>query len=190
MKQPLNFRQPMICNPRLGRSPVFECAAALRLACLLGGLAAGPAVAEEVFCAIASSSLNFGSVSTSAGRYFDSYGPVKLDCANLSQEPQNAQVHLRMKPGPLSPPAASQAAAGPGLSFAEGAAEPQALASLSLKPQEKLRLELTFPAQLRLGPQTRAGVLEFQCDVDVTLEPAPEDPKHVTTQFPLYVCIY
>ena len=49
----------------------------------------------------------------------------------------------------------------------------QALAPLSLKPQEKLRLELTFPAQLRLGPQTRAGVLEFQCDFDVTLEPAP-----------------
>jgi hypothetical protein len=57
--------------------------------------------------------------------------------------------------------------------LAADAAEPQALAPLSLKPQEKLRLELTFPAQLRLGPQTRASVLEFQCDFDVTLEPAP-----------------
>ena len=163
----------MTCNPRLGLSPVFECAAALRLACLLGGLAAGPAVAGEVFCAIASSSLNFGSVSTSAGRYFDSYGQVKLDCENLSHEPQNAQVHLRMKPGPLCPIAEYQAADGPGLVFAEGAAEPQALAPLSLKPREKLRLDLTFPAQLRLGPQTSAGAFEFQCDFDVTYTATP-----------------
>ena len=133
----------------------------------------GPAAAGEVFCAIASSSLNFGSVSASAGRYFDSYGLVKLDCENLSQQQQNAQVQLRITPGPLCPIAEYQTADGAGLVLAADAAEPQALAPLSLKPQEKLRLELTFPAQLRLGPQTRAGVLEFQCDFDVTLEPAP-----------------
>ncbi|HBK10279.1 hypothetical protein [uncultured Planktomarina sp.] len=117
--------------------------------------------------------MNFGSVSASAGRYFDSYGLVKLDCENLSQQQQNAQVQLRITPGPLCPIAEYQTADGAGLVLAADAAEPQALAPLSLKPQEKLRLELTFPAQLRLGPQTRAGVLEFQCDFDVTLEPAP-----------------
>ena len=173
MKQPLNFHQAMTCNPRSARSPASNAAAALRLACILLVLTGGPAAAGEVFCAIASSSLNFGSVSTSAGRYFDSYGLVKLDCENLSQQQQNAQVQLRITPGPLCPMADYQAADGAGLVLAADAAEPQALAPLSLKPQEKLRLELTFPAQLRLGPQTRAGALEFQCDFDVTLEPTP-----------------
>ena len=106
----------MTCNPRSARSPAANAAAALQLGCILLGLTGGPAAAGEVFYAIASSSLSFGSVSASAGRYFDSYGLVNLDCENL-------------------------------------------------------RLELTFPAQLRLGAQTRAGVLEFQCDFDVTLEP-------------------
>jgi len=72
----------MTCNPRSARSP------------------AANAAAGEVFCAIASSSLNFGSVSASAGRYFDSYGLVKLDCENLSQQQQNAQVQLRITAGP------------------------------------------------------------------------------------------
>jgi hypothetical protein len=173
VKQPLNFHQAMTCNPRSARSPASNAAAALRLGCILLGLTGGPTAAGEVFCAIASSSLNFGSVSASAGRYFDSYGLVKLDCENLSQQQQNAQVQLRITPGPLCPIAEYQAADGAGLVLAADAAEPQALAPLSLKPQEKLRLELTFPAQLRLGPQTRAGVLEFQCDLDVTLEPTP-----------------
>jgi len=173
VKQPLNFHQAMTCNPRSARSPAANAAAALQLGCILLGLTGGPAAAGEVFYAIASSSLSFGSVSASAGRYFDSYGLVKLDCENLSQQQQNAQVQLRITPGPLCPIAEYPTADGAGLILAADAAEPQALAPLSLKPQEKLRLELMFPAQLRLGPQTRAGVLEFQCDFDVTLEPAP-----------------
>ena len=127
-------------------------------------------MAGEVFCAVSSSSLNFGTVSISAGRFFDSYALVKLDCENLSQHPRNTQVHLHIKPGPLCPLAENQAADGPGLVFEGGAADPQAVAPLSLKPQEKARLDLTFPARLRLGPQTPAGGLEFQCDFDVAYE--------------------
>ena len=41
--------------------------------------------------------------SISAGRFFDSYALVKLSCENLSQHPQNTQVHLHIKPGPLYP---------------------------------------------------------------------------------------
>ena len=61
------------------------------------------AVAGEVFYAVSSSSLNFGSVSISAGRFFDSYALVKLGCENLSQHPQNTQVHLHIKPSLLYP---------------------------------------------------------------------------------------
>jgi hypothetical protein len=49
----------------------------------------------------------------------------------------------------------------------------QVEAPLSLAPQEKVRLDLTFPVQLTLGPQTPAGAVEFLCDFDVTLESTP-----------------
>jgi hypothetical protein len=131
------------------------------------------AVAGEVFYAVSSSSLNFGSVSISAGRFFDSYAFVKLDCENLSQHPQNKRVHLHIKPGPLCPLAENQAADGPGLVFEGSAADPHVVAPLSLKPPEKARLNLTFPARLRLGPQTPTGGLEFQCVFDVAYEATP-----------------
>ena len=69
MKQPLNFHQAMTCNPRSARSPAANAAAALQLGCILLGLTGGPAAAGEVFYAIASSSLSFGSVSASAVGY-------------------------------------------------------------------------------------------------------------------------
>jgi hypothetical protein len=47
-------------------------------------------MASELFCAVASASVNFGSVSTSSGQYFASDGLVKLDCENLRQRHQNA----------------------------------------------------------------------------------------------------
>ena len=163
----------MTCNPRSAHSPAANAAVALRLGCILLGVTGGPAAAGEVFYAIASSSLSFGSVSASAGRYFDSYGLVKLDCENLSQRHQNAQVQLRVKPSPLCPIADYQAVNGAGLDLAADAADPQVEAPLSLAPQEKVRLELTFPVQLTLGSQTPAGAVEFLCDFDVTLESAP-----------------
>jgi len=87
---------------------------------------------------------------------------------------QNTQVHLHIKVwSPVPPGTENQAADGPGLVFEGGAADPQAVAPLSLKPQEKARLDLTFPARLRLGPQTPAGGLEFQCDFDVAYEATP-----------------
>jgi hypothetical protein len=89
------------------------------------------------------------------------------------QHPQNTQVYLHIKAGPLCPLADNQAADGPDLVFEGGAADPQAVAPLSLKPQEKARLDLSFPARLRLGPQTPAGGLEFQCDFDVAYEATP-----------------
>jgi len=57
--------------------------------------------------------------------------------------------------------------------LAADAADPQVEAPLSLAPQEKVRLDLTFPVQLTLGPQTPAGAVEFLCDFDVTLESTP-----------------
>ena len=116
-------------------------------------------MAGEVFCAVSSSSLNFGTVSISAGRFFDSYALVKLDCEKLSQHPQNTQVHLQIKTGPLCTLVENQAADGPGLVLEGGAADPQTVGPLSLKPQEKARLSLAFPARLRFGPQTPAGGL-------------------------------
>jgi len=89
------------------------------------------------------------------------------------QRHQNAQVHLRVKPSPLCPIAEYQAVNGAGLEFSADAADPQAVAPLSLTPQEKVRLDLTFHAQLRLGPQTPASAVEFLCDFDVTLESKP-----------------
>jgi len=76
---------------------------------------------------------------------------VKLDCENLSQQQQNAQVQLRITPGPLCPIAEYPTADGAGLILAADAAEPQALAPLSLKPQEKLRLELMFSRTIEAG---------------------------------------
>ena len=143
-------------------------------------MSASPSMAGELFCAVASASVNFGSVSASAGQYFASDGLVKLDCENLSQRHQNAQVQLRVKPSPLCPIADYQAVNGAGLDLAADAADPQVEAPLSLAPQEKVRLDLTFPAQLRLGPQTPAGAVEFPCDFDVTLK-----AHHERTWFPL-----
>ena len=136
-------------------------------------MSASPSMAGELFCAVASASVNFGSVSASAGQYFASDGLVKLDCENLSQRHQNAQVQLRVKPSPLCPIADYQAVNGAGLDLAADAADPQVEAPLSLAPQEKVRLDLTFPVQLTLGPQTPAGAVEFLCDFDVTLESTP-----------------
>ena len=82
-------------------------------------------------------------------------------------------MHLHIKPGPLCSLAENQAADGPGLVFEGSAADPHVVALLSLKPPEKAGLNLTFPARLRLGPQTPAGGLEFQCDFDVAYEATP-----------------
>ena len=82
-------------------------------------------------------------------------------------------MHLRVKPSSLCPIAKYQAVNGAGLDFAADAADPQAVAPLSLAPQEKVRLDLTFPVQLTLGPQTPAGAVEFLFDFDVTLESTP-----------------
>ena len=41
---------------------------------------------------------------------------------------------------------------------------------LSLRPQEKARLDFTFPTRLRLGPQISASILELECDFDVAYE--------------------
>ena len=89
------------------------------------------------------------------------------------QHRQNTQVHLQIKTGPLCPLVENQAADGPGLVLEGGAADPQAVGPLSLKPQEKARLSLAFPARLRLGPQTPAGGLEFQCNFDIAYEATP-----------------
>ena len=89
------------------------------------------------------------------------------------QAQQNAQVHLRVLSGPLCPTTENQVADGPGLIFEGSAADSHVVALLSLKPPEKAGLNLTFPARLRLGPQTPAGGLEFQCDFDVAYEATP-----------------
>ncbi|MAB86406.1 MAG: hypothetical protein CML51_03720 [Rhodobacteraceae bacterium] len=82
-------------------------------------------------------------------------------------------MHLRVKPSSLCPIAEYQAVNGAALDFAADAADPQAVAPLSLAPQEKVKLDLTFPAQLTLGAQTPTGAVKFLCDFDVTFDSTP-----------------